>query len=93
MDWKALFILRYEIDGTVAELLDSILARQAGRIEKFRSVIGFGYDAKDTLLRNIQVQEGHDHLARRYCLKKILSSLVYSTPLHLIMIDIMPMLF
>lgn len=66
VDWKTLFMLRYDIDRTVTRLLDSILATQAGRIGKFRSVIGFGYDAKDTLLRNIEVQDGHDHLARRY---------------------------
>jgi F-box protein 21 len=65
VDWKALFIQRYGIDGSVAQLLDSILGSQTGRIEKFRAVIEFGYDAKDTLLRNCQVQECDDYLARR----------------------------
>lgn len=65
VDWKALFMLRYQIDDSVAKLLDSILASQTGRIEKFRAVIEYGYDAKDTLLRNSQVQDGEDHLARR----------------------------
>lgn len=65
VDWKALFMLRYHIDGSVTRLLDSILSSQTGRIEKFRAVIEFGYDAKDTLLRNSQVQGGHDYLARR----------------------------
>lgn len=66
VDWKALFVLRYKIDTSVAQLLDSILASQSGRIEKFRSVMEFGYNAKDTLLRNSQVQDGEDHLARRW---------------------------
>jgi F-box protein 21 len=65
VDWKALFVARYQIDGSVTRLLDSILASQTGRIEKFRAVIEYGYDAKDALLGNIQVQWGDDHLARR----------------------------
>lgn len=65
VDWKALFILRYRIDHSATQLLDSILASQTGRIEKFRAVIDFGYDAKDTLLRHGHVEAGEDHLARR----------------------------
>lgn len=65
VDWKALFVLRYRIDRSVTQLLDSILASQTGRIEKFRAVIGFGYDAKDTLLRHSEVESGEDHLARK----------------------------
>lgn len=65
INWRALFILRYRIDRSVTRLLDSILASQTGRIEKFRAVIGFGYDAKDTLLRHSEVESGEDHLARR----------------------------
>ncbi|KAJ5667924.1 uncharacterized protein N7477_006494 [Penicillium maclennaniae] len=65
VDWKALFILRYRIDRSATHLLDSILASQTGRIDKFRAVIDFGYDAKDTLLRHGQVEAGEDHLARR----------------------------
>lgn len=65
VNWKALFVLRYYVDRSVTRLLDSILASQTGRIEKFRAVIDFGYDAKDTLLRNSAVDDGEDHLARR----------------------------
>lgn len=86
VDWKALFILRYQIDGSVTQLLDSILASQAGRIEKFRAVIEFGYDAKDTLLRNSQVQDGEDHLARRCVLNQAISpisSVLQSLPVFL----------
>lgn len=66
VDWKALFISRYHIDRAVTRLLDSILASQTGRIEKFRAVINYGYDAKDTLLRHSKVESGEDHLARRW---------------------------
>lgn len=65
VDWKALFVSRYHIDRAVTRLLDSILASQTGRIEKFRAVIEYGYDAKDTLLRHSTVESGEDHLARR----------------------------
>lgn len=65
VNWKALFVLRYYVDRSVTRLLDSILASQTGRIEKFRAVIDFGYDAKDTLSRHGAVKDGEDHLARR----------------------------
>ena len=65
VNWKALFILRCHIDRSVSRLLDSILASQTGRIEKFRAVINFGFDAKDTLMHHGEVESGEDHLARR----------------------------
>lgn len=66
VDWKGLFILRYKIDCEVTRQLDSILASQTGRIEKFRAVIDLGYDAKDILLRHSEVEFSEDHLARRW---------------------------
>ncbi|KAJ5152841.1 uncharacterized protein N7482_009319 [Penicillium canariense] len=75
VDWKALFVLRYQIDRSVTRLLDSILASQTGRIEKFRAVIDYGSDAKDTLLRHSRVESGEDHLARRYYARALLTCL------------------
>ncbi|KAI2786763.1 hypothetical protein POX_g09156 [Penicillium oxalicum] len=75
VDWKALYVSRSQIDRAVTRLLDSILASQTGRIEKFRAVIDFGYDAKDTLLRHSQVESGEDHLARRYYARALLTCL------------------
>lgn len=66
IDWKALFILRYNIDCEVTRQLDSILASQTGRIEKFRAVIDLGYDAKDILFQHSKVEFCEDHLARRW---------------------------
>ncbi|EAS36782.3 hemimethylated DNA binding domain-containing protein [Coccidioides immitis RS] len=67
VDWKELYKLRHLIDVAVTELLESILACQTGRIEKFHKIISFGYDAKDTLLRHAEAGfEYQDHLARRY---------------------------
>jgi F-box protein 21 len=68
VDWKALFVSRYRVDRSVTRLLDSTLACQTGRIDKFRTVIDYGYDAKDTLWRESRVETGEDHLARRWAL-------------------------
>lgn len=58
--------MRQMIDIATTELLDSILACQAGRIEKVRRIIEFGYDAKDTLLRHASAQpDQEDYLTRR----------------------------
>ncbi|CAG8244730.1 unnamed protein product [Penicillium salamii] len=71
-DWKALFVSRYLVDCSVTRILGSILDSQTGRIEKFRSVVDLGYDAKDTLLRHGCVNSGDDVLARRWaCLHEI----------------------
>ncbi|KAL4869631.1 hypothetical protein BDV12DRAFT_184966 [Aspergillus spectabilis] len=76
VDWKALYISRHVVDRTTSRFLDSILASQTGRIDKFRSVVNYGYDAKDTLLRNILVDPGaEDYLARRYYAKALLTCL------------------
>ncbi|KAJ5116503.1 hypothetical protein N7456_000851 [Penicillium angulare] len=75
VDWKTLFTLRFRADQSVSRLLDSILASQTGRIEKFRSVIDFGFDAKDTLVRHSRVESGEDHLARRYYARALLTCL------------------
>ena len=67
VDWKALYISRHLVDRTTSQLLDSILNSQTGRIEKFQSIVRFGYDAKDALLRNIFVDScAEDYLSRRF---------------------------
>ena len=66
VDWKDLYKTRFLIDVTTTILLNSILASQTGRIEKVRRIIGFGYDAKDTLLRHTDADSSKpDYLARR----------------------------
>lgn len=67
VNWKALYISRHLIDRATSHLLDSIIASQTGRIEKFQTIIDFGYDIKDTLLRHCSVGLGtDDYLARRF---------------------------
>ncbi|KAL2828120.1 Hemimethylated DNA-binding protein YccV like-domain-containing protein [Aspergillus pseudoustus] len=76
VDWKALYVSRHLVDTATDRLLDSILVSQTGRIEKFRSVINFGYDAKDGLLRNLLIDsDAEDYLARRYYAKALLTCL------------------
>lgn len=69
VNWKALYIKRHLIDRVASQLVDSILETQTGRIQKSQMLIGFGYDVKDTLLRNIATDLGaEDVLARRFAL-------------------------
>ena len=66
-DWKKLFSDRYSMDRAITRDIDGILASQRNRIEKAESIMDYGYDAKDTLLRHIDVADDvEDVLARRY---------------------------
>ena len=68
-DWKKLFSDRYSIDRAITRDIDGILASQRNRTEKAERIMGHGYDAKDTLIRHINVADDvEDVLARRYCL-------------------------
>ncbi|KAI9738327.1 MAG: hypothetical protein M1834_008825 [Cirrosporium novae-zelandiae] len=65
--WKQKYVYRYQLEQEVEWLLDSIIASQLGRVEKFQRIVEFGIDAKDTLLRNINAgDDEEDVLARRY---------------------------
>lgn len=66
INWKKVFSDRHTIDKTADYVLNSILSSQLGRIEKSERIVKFGYDTKDTLLRNIFVEnDSEDVLARR----------------------------
>lgn len=55
------------VDRTTSHELDNILAGQRGRIRGSETIAELGYDAKDTLLRNLIVgDDAEDVLARRY---------------------------
>ena len=67
VDWKLLYIYRKKIDSRTTEILDSILDGQTNRIEKFKMIGEFGYDAKDSLLKHCHTNAAADDvLARRY---------------------------
>ncbi|KAL2219023.1 Hemimethylated DNA-binding protein YccV like-domain-containing protein [Thermoascus aurantiacus ATCC 26904] len=76
VDWKKLYITRHLIDIATTEVLESILTSQTGRIEKFHTIVNFGYDAKDTLIRHsLAGPEKEDYLARRYYSNAVLACL------------------
>ena len=67
VDWKTIYGQRHMVERITDRTLDSILASQTGRIEKFQTVVEFGYDAKDCLLRHLRCNDdAEDVLARRY---------------------------
>ncbi|KAL8673344.1 MAG: hypothetical protein Q9168_002223 [Polycauliona sp. 1 TL-2023] len=67
VDWKRLFQARHLADRAISQNLEDILSSQTGRIEKSEKILAHGYDAKDTLLRHLNVgNDADDVLARRY---------------------------
>lgn len=67
MDWKKLFTDRYSVDRSITCDVNGILASQRNRIGKAERIMGHGYDAKDTLLQHLSVDDdAEDVLARRY---------------------------
>lgn len=76
VDWKSLYSYRKMVDLKTTELLESILQKQTNRISKYEAIAKFGYDAKETLLRHIQVDENaHDVLARRFVISSRIRNL------------------
>ena len=66
VDWKKIFTARHSVDSVTNHEIDSILENQLGRIQKTEKIVAHGYDAKDALLRHMNVSdETNDVLARR----------------------------
>ena len=66
LDWKRTFLERDRASREASDLLDGIISCQTKRIEKFESFLKIGYDAKDTVLEHLAVDEDSgDGLARR----------------------------
>ncbi|KAL8683068.1 MAG: hypothetical protein Q9186_000978 [Xanthomendoza sp. 1 TL-2023] len=67
VDWKQIFQQRHLADIAISRDLEDILSSQTGRIKRSERIIAHGYDAKDTLLRHLNVpDDAEDVLARRY---------------------------
>lgn len=67
VDWKRIFAKRHSVGRVTSRTLDSIISSQLDRINKSESIVRLGYDAKDTLLRNIHIgEDAEDVLARQY---------------------------
>lgn len=66
-NWKKTFAERHTVDRETVGQVDSILSTQRGRIDKTEKILARDYDAKDALLRQINVADDvEDVLARRY---------------------------
>lgn len=67
VDWQTIFVHRRKIDRETTRTLNSIIGGQTNRIQKFKAIADFGYDAKDSLLYHCHADEAtEDVLARRY---------------------------
>lgn len=67
VDWKSIFAKRHSVDRETRRILNSIISNQLNRILKSEKIVKLGYDAKDTLLRNLHVgEDAEDFLARQY---------------------------
>ena len=66
VDWKKLFVARNGQNKFIARLLDRILASRVGRIAGMQQICALGYDAKDFLIAQCNVDGStEDVLARR----------------------------
>ena len=67
VNWRNLYIRKTRIEHETRRLLDHVLATQRNRIRCINDIAEFGYDAKETLLRECACpDDAEDVLARRY---------------------------
>ncbi|KAH7085605.1 Hemimethylated DNA-binding protein YccV like-domain-containing protein [Paraphoma chrysanthemicola] len=67
VDWRALYVEKYKIGTRTRVLLDHIVGTQHQRMRCINDIADFGYDAKETLLREQKCSDDADDvLARRY---------------------------
>ncbi|OAL46282.1 YccV-like-domain-containing protein [Pyrenochaeta sp. DS3sAY3a] len=73
VNWRALYIARIAIERRTKHLLNRIVSTQHERIRCINEIADFGYDAKETLLRECACpDEAEDVLARRYYANAVL---------------------
>jgi F-box protein 21 len=73
VDWRSLFITKYEIGCRVRDLLEHVLSTQHERILCINEIADYGYDAKETLLKECACpDDAEDVLARRYYANAVL---------------------
>ena len=75
VDWKAIYAKRHQTDKSTSHQLDSLLSSQSGRIAKSETIVSFGYDAEDTLVRHLRTGDhAEDVLARRYMMARFIGT-------------------
>jgi F-box protein 21 len=73
IDWRSLYIEKVKIEKRTLDLLDHIVSTQHERIKCINEIADFGYDAKETLLRECACPDNtEDVLARRYFANAVL---------------------
>lgn len=73
VNWRALYIRKKHVEHETRRLLEHVLATQHERIRCINEIAGFGYDAKETLLRECACSDdAEDVLARRYYANAVL---------------------
>lgn len=66
-DWKALYVSRAVAPRPTKHLIESIINNSTGQIDTLSSIVGLGYDAKDTLLDLFhRSPSSPTHLAQKY---------------------------
>lgn len=76
VEWKKIFSERRNLHRQVDEGINDILCEQKGRPAKAERIVLRGYDAKDALLENLNVEDSVDDvLARRYYSSAVLELL------------------
>lgn len=67
IDWRELFLWRYNVEISTTKLLDAIIEYPIEHIVRFNKIADFGYDAKDCLKKHAEVGDDEvvDPLARR----------------------------
>jgi F-box protein 21 len=66
-DWKALYISRAAAPRPTKQLINQIINSSTGHIDTLSTIVGLGYDAKDTLLDLFhQSPSSPNHLAQKY---------------------------
>ncbi|KAJ4331178.1 hypothetical protein N0V95_009929 [Ascochyta clinopodiicola] len=67
VDWRGLYMRRTHVEHETRRLLNRVVATQHERMRAINAIADFGYDAKETLLRECACDDdAPDVLARRY---------------------------
>ncbi|RPB17781.1 hypothetical protein P167DRAFT_601575 [Morchella conica CCBAS932] len=67
VDWKSLFVWKWQVNSRTARLLGEITSSSVHRIPKFHEIGSFDYDAKEYLLDQTKASKDlEDVLARRW---------------------------
>ncbi|KAF1946629.1 F-box domain-containing protein [Clathrospora elynae] len=73
VDWRAIYISKTNIERNTRKLLNHIVATQHERIRCVNEIADYGYDAKETLLKEFACpDDAEDVLARRYYANAVL---------------------